>query len=147
MNSPELQTHAGFKFTIIGWHEIDWNKRAQNYSLGQFLEQRIDLSAFGSKIESIRFIPIMGPPPAIAPFPSEMIFHRSRKELGLYWRMDYEKVMNLSLPDFKTYLADFFIDVLEIAKTTKRIRDFDYDGFIAAVKAVLPEWLAADSED
>jgi hypothetical protein len=61
--------------------------------------------------------------------------------------MDYEKVMNLSLPDFKTYLADFFIEVLEIAKATKRIRDFDYDGFIAAVKAVLPEWLAANSED
>ncbi|WP_044234008.1 hypothetical protein [Haliscomenobacter hydrossis] len=115
-------------------------------SLGDFLEEKISFSGFGSTVNSIRFIPIIVSPVFEKFYPNEIIYHRSRHQLGLYWQMDYERVMKSTAAECKAYLAEFFIEVLEIAKATKRIRDFDYDGFIAAVKAVLPEWVASEPE-
>lgn len=146
MNARIEIVKTSFSFIVASWKEVEWNKSTQNYSLGAFLEQNLDLSDFGSKIEHIRFVNIMVPPDLEIMHPNEIIYHRSRNELGLYWRMDYSRVMNSTLAEFRIYLADFFLEVLTIAKNTKPIRGFDYDGFIAAVKAVLPEWLASELE-
>jgi hypothetical protein len=146
MNAISAAIQSSFEFSSIIWHEVDKNKCA-NYSLGEFLEEKINFDDFGANVKSIRFLPIIVIPEIEKIYPNQIIYHRSRNQLGLYWQMDYKRVMSSSVAECKTYLADFFIEVLEIAKATKRIRDFDYDGFIAAVKAVLPEWLAANSED
>ena len=146
MNARIEIVKTSFSFIVASWKEVEWNKSTQNYSLGAFLEQNLDLSDFGSKIEHIRFVNIMVPPDLEIMHPNEIIYHRSRNELGLYWRMDYSRVMNSTLAEFRIYLADFFLEVLTIAKNTKPIRGFDYDGFISAVKAVLPEWLASEAE-
>ena len=146
MNATTENIKTSFAFTVATWNEVTWDKTALNYTLGVFLNEKINLETFGNKVLSMRFIPIMVPAELEIIHTNDIIFHRSRNELGLYWRMDYTRVMKSTLLEFKTYLADFFLEVLEIAKNTKRIRDFDYDGFIAAVKAVLPEWLAQEPE-
>lgn len=146
MNATTEIIKTNFPFTVVTWKEVEWAKSLQNYSLGTYLNKKIKLETFGNKVSSIRFIPIMVPSELESIHTNDIVFHRSRNELGLYWRMDYTRVMMSTLPECKTYLADFFIEVLEIAKATKPIRDFDYDAFITAVKAVLPEWLAQEPE-
>ncbi len=145
MNTVLLKETAAFEFTSVAWREVELRK-CQNYHLGIFLKQKINFEDFGSKITSIRFLPIIVPDEVKKFYPNEIVHHRSRNQLGLYWQMDYDRIMRSSIPECKTYLADFFLEVLEIAKATKPIRGFDYDGFIAAVKAVLPEWLAQEPE-
>ena len=146
MNATTENTKTSFAFTVATWNDVTWDKTALNYTLGVFLNEKIKLETFGKKVSSIRFIPIMVPAELEIIHTNDIIFHRSRNELGLYWRMDYTRVMMSTLPEFKTYLADFFLEVLSIAKATKPIRGFDYDAFIAAVKTVLPEWLAQEPE-
>lgn len=143
MNTALLRETAPFEFTSVTWREVEFGK-CHNYHLGIFLEQKINFEAFGSKIKSIRFLPIIVPDVIKKFYPNEIVHHRSRNQLGLYWQMDYDRIMRSTIPECKAYLADFFLEVLEIAKTTKPIRGFDYDAFIAAVKAVLPEWLAQE---
>ena len=145
MNAALTIEQSSFEFTCIRWREVGMDK-CPNYSLGCFLEQKINFEDFGSKIKSIRFLPIIVPDVIKKIYPSEIIYHRSRNQLGLYWQMDYDRIMRSSISECKTYLADFFLEVLEIAKATKPIRGFDYDAFIAAVKTVLPEWLAQEPE-
>jgi hypothetical protein len=145
MNTALLKETAAFEFTSVTWREVEFGK-CHNYHLGIFLEQKINFEDFGSKIKSIRFLPIIVPDEVKKFYPNEIVHHRSRNQLGLYWQMDYDRIMRSSIPECKIYLADFFLEVLEIAKATKPIRGFDYDGFIAAVKAVLPEWLAQEPE-
>ena len=73
---------------------------------------------------------------------NEIVFHRKTTLLlELFWRMDYNRVMAATLPEFKAYLAEFFVEVLRIAKEQKKIKDFDMKGFIEAVEKVLPEWV------
>lgn len=145
MNTALLKETAAFEFTAVTWREVEFGK-CQNYHLGIFLEQKIHFEAFGSKIKSIRFLPIIVPDEIKKFYPNEIIHHRSRNQLGIYWQMDYDRIMRSTVAECKIYLADFFLEVLTIAKNTKPIRGFDYDGFIAAVKAVLPEWLASEAE-
>ena len=145
MNAASTSIRSSFEFSSAITQEVDWAKD-HSYSLGIYMKKKIDLNDFGSKIKSIRFISIIVSPVFQKIHPNEIIYHRSRHQLGLYWQMDYERVMRSTAAECKAYLADFFIEVLEIAKATKRIRDFDYDGFIAAVKAVLPEWVASEPE-
>lgn len=145
MNAVNSISKSSFEFTCIRWREVGMDK-CPIHSLGHFLEERIDFEDFGSKIKSIRFLPIMVPDEVKKVYPNEIIHHRSRNQLGLYWQMDYDRIMRSTTAECKTYLADFFLEVLTIAKNTKPIRGFDYDAFIAAVKAVLPEWLATEQE-
>ena len=145
MNASNVLYETNFAFTSVATEDVARDKD-QSFHLGNFLDKRIDLADFGSKITSIRFIPTIVSPGFEIFFPNQIIHHRSRNELGLYWQMDYDRIMRSTIPECKTYLADFFLEVLEIAKTTKPIRGFDYDAFIAAVKAVLPEWLAQEPE-
>ena len=55
--------------------------------------------------------------------------------------MDYNRVMAATLPEFKAYLAEFFVEVLHIAKEQKKIKNFDMEGFIGTVEKALPEWV------
>lgn len=145
MNASNVLYETNFAFTSVTTQDFDWDKD-QSFQLGKFLDKRIDLADFGSKITSIRFIPTIVSPGFEKFFPNQIIHHRSRNELGIYWQMDYDRIMRSTVAECKIYLADFFLEVLTIAKNTKPIRGFDYDGFIAAVKAVLPEWLASEAE-
>lgn len=145
MNASDVLYKTSFAFTSVATEDVDRGKD-QSFHLGAFLDNRIDLADFGSKITSIRFIPTIVSPGFEKFFPNQIIHHRSRNELGIYWQMDYDRIMRSTVAECKIYLADFFLEVLTIAKNTKPIRDFDYDGFIAAVKAVLPEWLASELE-
>ena len=145
MNAVSSIAKTSFEFSTIQWREVELAK-FNTFGLSEFLEQKIRFEDFGSNIKSIRFLPIIVPPELEKFYPNEIIHHYRRHQLGLYWQMDYERVMRSTAAECKAYLADFFIEVLEIAKATKRIRDFDYDGFIAAVKAVLPEWVASEPE-
>lgn len=145
MNASNVLYETNFAFTSVATEEVD-RDRDQSFHLGNFLDERINLADFGSKITSIRFIPTIVSPGFEKFFPNQIIHHRSRNELGIYWQMDYDRIMHSTIAECKIYLADFFLEVLTIAKNTKPIRGFDYDAFIAAVKAVLPEWLASEPE-
>jgi hypothetical protein len=142
-----MNTQAATKNSIYTstacWHEVPRINAQTAHELGDFLEKRINLEAFGSGLKDIWFVAlIMQPEDKI--HTNQIVFHRKTTLLlELFWRMDYNRVMASTLPEFKAYLAAFFVEVLQIAKEQKRIKNFDMEGFIAAVEKVLPEWLGS----
>jgi hypothetical protein len=58
--------------------------------------------------------------------------------------MDYEKVMAATLPEFKEYLANFFIEVLYVASEQKKIKEFDMVGLIETLAKSIADWSASE---
>ena len=121
------------------WHEVPFEKVQLTYELGRFLDERINIEAFGSGLKGIWFVALIMLPEQKR-HTNEIIFHRKTKLLEIFWRMDYEKVMAATLPEFKDYLASFFIEVLYVASERKKIKEFDMVGFFETLAKTIMDW-------
>ncbi|AEE51292.1 hypothetical protein [Haliscomenobacter hydrossis] len=142
MNAQATITDTPFYSTTASWHEVSRDKTREVALMSDYLNEKVNIKDFGKGLNSIWFVAIiMQPDDKI--HTNEIVFHRKKSELAIYWRMDYDRVMSATLPKFKAYLAEFFVEVLHIAKAQKKIKDFEMEGFIGAVEKVLKEWVEA----
>jgi hypothetical protein len=118
------------------WHEVPMEKIKAAYDLRGVLKDSVDPGSFGSGLKRIWFVFIIMKGGEHL-HPNTMIFRRKTALLEIYWRMDYERVMAATLEEFKTYLAEFFVEVLAMAMEQKKIKDFDRAGFITALTQAL----------
>ena len=139
MNAQATITDTPFYSTAASWHEVSRDKTREVSLLSDYLNEKINLIDFGKGLNGIWFVAIIMPPDDKI-HTNEMVFHRKTNELSIFWRMDYDRVMAATLPEFKAYLAEFFVETLQLAKEKKKIKDFDFNGFILAVKQTLPQW-------
>ncbi len=140
MNAQATITDTPFYSTTASWHEVSRDKTREVSLLSDYLNEKINLTDFGKGVNGIWFVAIIMPPDDEI-HTNEIVFHRKTNELSIFWRMDYDRVMEATLPEFKAYLAHFFVETLNLAQEKKKIKDFDMSGFIAAVEQALPKWV------
>lgn len=139
MNAQATQQPSPIYTTSAIWHEVPDAKAYQVLQLSEFLNTKIDLKSFGDGLARIWFVAIiMQPEDKI--HSNNIVFHRKTKVLEVYWRMDYERVMAATIPEFKAYLAAFFVEVIKDALEKKKVKGFDTIAFVLAVERVLEVW-------
>lgn len=140
MNAQATQQSSPIYTTSAIWHEVPDAKAYQVLQLSEFLNTKIDLKSFGDGLARIWFVAIiMQPEDKI--HSNKIVFHRKTNVLEVYWRMDYARVMAATIPEFKAYLAAFFVEVIKDALEKKKVKGFDVDGFIVSIGKVLKEWI------
>lgn len=143
MNAQATITDTPFYTTTASWHEVSRDKTREVSLLSDYLNEKINLTDFGKGVNGIWFVAIIMPPDDEI-HTNEIVFHRKTNELSIFWRMDYDRVMASTLPEFKAYLAEFFVEVLQLVKEQKKVKVFDMENFIQTVEKVLPEWIKQD---
>lgn len=129
MNAQATLSSPDIYFTSAISHEVPDAKAHEVLQVGDFVNNKIDLQAFGDGLNRIWFVAIiMEPEDRI--YTNKIVFHRKNKALEVFWRMDYERVMAASLIEFKAYLSIFLIDVLTEALQKKKIKNFDSEQFL-----------------
>jgi hypothetical protein len=143
MNAQATITDTPFYTTTASWHEVSRDKTREVSLLSDYLNEKINLTDFGKGVNGIWFVAIIMPPDDEI-HTNQIVFHRKTNELSIFWRMDYDRVMAATLPEFKAYLAEFFVEVLQLVKEQKKVKVFDMENFIQTVEKVLPEWIKQD---
>lgn len=143
MNAQATITDTPFYSTTASWHEVSRDKTREVSLLSDYLNEKIKLTDFGKGLNGIWFVAIIMPPDDEI-HTNEMVFHRKTNELSIFWRMDYDRVMAATLSEFKAYLAEFFVEVLQLVKEQKKVKDFDMESFIQTIEKALPEWIMQD---
>lgn len=139
MNAQATPQPSPIYTTSAIWHEVSDAKAYQVLQLSEFLNTKIDLKSFGDGLTRIWFVAIIMQPEDKM-HSNKIVFHRKTNVLEVYWRMDYERVMAATIPEFKAYLAAFFVEVLKDALEKKKVKGFDGDGFIKTLKAILNDF-------
>jgi hypothetical protein len=128
-------------YTTCGaWHEIPFSKSKECLDIGEFINGRVEITSFGPRLDNIWFVfLIMLPQDRI--HINEMILRRKTKTLEVYWRMDYERALAASMPVFREYLLEFFLETMKHAFEVKKVKDFDVAGFLSALEKEGNAWL------
>ena len=140
MNAQATPQPSPIYTTSAIWHEVPDAKAYQVLQLSEFLNTKIDLKSFGEGLTRIWFVAIIMQPEDKM-HSNKIVFHRKTNVLEVYWRMDYERVMAATIPEFKAYLAAFFVEVLRDALEKKKVKRFDAEGFIKTLKAFIDGFL------
>jgi hypothetical protein len=126
--------------SCAAWHEVPFSKVKECFNLGEFINERVEITSYGTGLDRIWFVTlIMLPQDRI--HINEMILRRKTKMLEVYWRMDYERALAASLPAFREYLLEFFLATMNQAFEVKKVKDFDQVGFLAALEQEGKAWL------
>jgi hypothetical protein len=126
--------------SCAAWHEVPFNKVSECFNLGEYINDRVPITAYGLGLDRIWFVAlIMLPQDRI--HINEMILRRKTKMLEVYWRMDYERALSASMPLFREYLLEFFLETMKYAFEVKKVKDFDVAGFLSALEKEGNAWL------
>jgi hypothetical protein len=127
------------------WKDVSFDKVQESYALGEYLNDRLSLSDFGVGLDRIWFVAlIMLPHDRI--HTNGAILRRKTKTLEIFWKMDYQRVMTATLPAFREYLLEFFLQTLRQVLKGKKMKDFDREAFLTALEMHGRTWLANDVE-
>jgi hypothetical protein len=122
------------------WREVPFEKVAACFDIGDFIDERVSMSIFGSGLEEIWFVAlIMLPEDRI--HLNEIHLLRKTKTLEVCWRMDYDRAQAATLPEFREYIFEFFLETMKHAFEVKKVKDFDREGFLAALEKEGKAWL------
>lgn len=129
--------YAPFVISGILWHEIGEKVAFTNTArLRELLNQRINLSDYGTGLKGIAFIFVVTQPDD--EIHREYFIYRSKaKELHVQARLPYTQVDAASLPEVLQLMAGKYLEVLTKNLPKRKIDDFDTMQFVEDVRAVL----------
>jgi hypothetical protein len=124
----------------IFWKDLK-DKAFSMLPVEEALNKALQLSDFGTGLQSIHFVPV-----AIRPtnqiHEEFMTYSGRKKQLIIQTRLNYEQVVNTPVEQFPHLVALTFYQFIDRYKK-HRIKDFDVEGFKKAVKKVFEDngWL------
>jgi hypothetical protein len=127
------------------WREVSFDKVLECFAIGKYINERVSMSTFGSGLEEIWFVAlIMLPEDRI--HLNEIHLLRKTKTLEVCWRMDYDRAQATTMSEFREYIFDFFLETMKHAFEVKKVKDFDSQGFLAALEKEGKAWLRSAAE-
>lgn len=118
MNTP-------FSVTARAWKEVPLEKGIIIHSLSDLLNERLQLSKYGSGIREFNFTAIIEPQ---AFFPTKYRYLKARQRVDAEIRIDYEQAMATSIETFKSLVAQNYLQAIDLL-AEKNIADFDLLSF------------------
>ncbi|HMQ48845.1 MAG TPA: Imm44 family immunity protein [Saprospiraceae bacterium] len=135
--SPELP----FSATSRVWREVAMDKCIVIYSMNHMLNHALNFSDYGLGIEVFNFTVIIEPREF---FPTKFRYVKKKKRMDAEVRMDYQQAMDASLDEFKSLVANTYLQAIDLL-ATKKIPDFDMPHFRHDVVQLFEQkgWLVA----
>ncbi len=113
-------------FGAIFWKDLK-AQALQVKEVESLLNDALDLSNYGSSLQSIDFIPI-ALKPSNKVHEEERHYSLRKKKLSLHLKMDFEKVTHASPEGFLPLIAQFFLEAIDEAPR-HQIKNFDWPRF------------------
>jgi hypothetical protein len=122
------------------WREVPFEKAAECFEIGEYINERVSMSTFGPGLEEIWFVALIMLPEDRF-HTNEIHLLRKTKTLEVCWRMDYNRAQAATMPEFREYIFEFFLETMRHAFEVKKVKNFDVEGFLAALEKEGKTWL------
>jgi len=134
-----------FKFTAIAWYEVDNKINLLDFKVE--LNKRIKLSDYGDNIKEIIFIFVADHPP-VRLHPERVEYNKKKHDIFMRLHLPYDLVEQYDEAQVMQLMASFYLNAMETYLPQLRIPDFDYQRFVADVRALFEEkeWVSEKAE-